>query len=346
MTIWQCAGCKNVWQAEEPPAECVCGCRIVREAAGEEKLPLSVVSAPAIPTAVAGGLLRPPLRTGAFAGVAVVLLIAGFAFWLGRSGRPAAVPSAGGAALQSLVLKVGSVKSAAHLKAGDVQAVDLGNGVKLELIWCPPGTFWMGSEENEDGRGFAEKLRHRVTLTKGVWLGKYEVTQKQWKAVMGSNPGKLVDDDFPVQQVSWEDCQEFLRRMNAQGAGGVFRLPTEAEWEYACRAGTEGPFAGDLDAMRADEIGPVGRKKANAWGLYDMHGGVCEWCQDQFSICLLNAGDLTDPVLEDLANGTSRVCRGGRWGDDAKDCRSAAREGNEPSYRDYFLGFRLARTLP
>ena len=187
-----------------------------------------------------------------------------------------------------------------------------------------------------------------MTLTKGFWLGKYEVTQAQWQSVMGENPSKFKGDKRPVENVSWEDCQSFIRRINSQQNCGV-RLPTEAEWEYACRAGSVGPYGGNgnLDDMgwywqRAWRRGsvskthPVGQTQANAWGFYDMHGNVYEWCDDWY-------GDYgsatTDPAGP--ASGVDRVLRGGSWCTFELYCRSANRSRHNPGYRGHDIGFRL-----
>ena len=233
-------------------------------------------------------------------------------------------------------------KPCAFLKR--LRTVDLGGGVLLELVWCPPGTFTMGSPSDEAGR-FNDETRHRVTLTKGFWLGKTEVTQRQWEAVMGANPSHFRGADLPVETVSWDGCQEFVRKLNGKAAGGKFRLPTEAEWEYACRAGTFGPYAGSLADMGwySENSGKMplaaGQKRANAWGLYDMHGNVFEWCQDWYGD--YPAGNVTDPAGP--GSGVSRVYRGGSWFNNARFCRSGVRIRSSPVYRFNFLGLRLAR---
>jgi formylglycine-generating enzyme required for sulfatase activity len=218
----------------------------------------------------------------------------------------------------------------------------LGGGVKLDLVLIRPGTFLMGSEKGFDD----EKPVHEVTISQPFYLGKYEVTQAQWKAVMGSNPSGFKGATLPVEQVSWEDCQEFIEKLNSKGIG-TFRLPTEAEWEYACRAGTTGDYAGNLDEMAWYETNsgktthPVGTKKANPWGLYDMHGNVWEWCQDWY-------GDYPTGAVQDpagAAGGSARVNRGGSWNDNAGDCLSASRLWYSPSLRIYDLGFRLVRAV-
>ena len=166
--------------------------------------------------------------------------------------------------------------------AGETKAITLSGGAAMELVWCPPGTFEMGSPAGEAGRRDDEK-QHRVTVTNGFWMARTEVTQAQWKSVMGKNPSEHTgDDNLPVENVSWKAARKFCSRTGLQ-------LPTEAEWEYACRSGSTGPYAG---SGRLDEMGwfegnsggqthPVGQKSANAWGLQDMHGNVSEWCEDK-----------------------------------------------------------------
>ena len=215
----------------------------------------------------------------------------------------------------------------------------------------------MGSPASEDGRD-NDETQHRVTLTKGFWLGKYEVTQLQWQSVMGDNPSRFKSNDRPVERVSWEDCQQFIQKVNAsakQQLGGGARLPTEAEWEYACRAGTTTAYywgnALNGDKANCDgnypcgttakgqfkgETTSVGSYGANPWGFFDMHGNVYEWCQDWYGS--YNA-DATDP--QGPASGGYRVLRGGGWRDDARYCRSASRARRNPGYRDGNFGFRL-----
>ena len=222
-------------------------------------------------------------------------------------------------------------------------SLDLGGGVMLDLVLIRPGKFLMGSEKGFDD----EKPVHEVTISQPFYLGKYEVTQAQWEAVMGSNPSGFKGATLPVEQVSWEDCQEFIEKLNSKGIG-TFRLPTEAEWEYACRAGTTGDHAGNLDEMAwycensGSKTHPVGTKKANPWGLYDMHGNVWEWCQDWYGT--YPTGAVRDPT--GAAGGSYRVSRGGGWGSIAGGCRSASRGGGSPSGRGNLLGFRLVRMVP
>ncbi|NLF84879.1 MAG: formylglycine-generating enzyme family protein [Lentisphaerae bacterium] len=235
--------------------------------------------------------------------------------------------------------------------------VDLGDGLKLEMVWCPAGTFMVGSPPTETGRD--DETQHQVTLTKGFWIGKYEVTQAQWGAVMGSNPSTFANAGrtAPVELVSWDDCQEFVRKVNARVPGGGFRLPTETEWEYACRAGTTTALNNGKELTsetgrcpNLDEVAwyranggmtahPVGEKLANAWGLYDMHGNVWEWCEDWYGN--YPSGSVSDP--KGPGSGSDRVARGGGWDNSASKFGSALRRSYGPNYRGDCLGLRLAR---
>ena len=202
---------------------------------------------------------------------------------------------------------------------------DIPGGVKLEMVAIPGGSFMMGSDKFDD-----EKPIHKVAV-KPFHMGKYEVTQAQWKAVMGNNPSKFKGDDLPVETVSWNDAQEFCKKLSRM-TGKKYRLPTEAEWEYACRAGSTGKYCfGDDESLLKDyawysknsdgRTHPVGQKKPNAWGLYDMHGNVWEWCEDGYD---------EKPGL-----------RGGSWDYDGGFCRSAYRDPYEPGFRDIAFGFRV-----
>ena len=240
------------------------------------------------------------------------------------------------------------------------------NSIGMVLVPIPAGEFMMGSRLSaaELAKRFDEEAwmyerehpRHRVTLTKSFHLGRTLVTQGQWKAVMSTTPwkGNRDGDNFPATFVSWEDAVEFCRKLSEK-EGVEYRLPTEAEWEYACRAGTTtacsfgddesqlGEYAWyDKNAQLPDEFYAhiVGQKKPNPWGLYDMHGNVFEWCQDRFG--RYPSGDVTDPVGP--ASGSPRVIRGGCWNDSAGFCRSAFRFGYAPSSRNGLLGFRVLRS--
>jgi serine/threonine protein kinase len=228
-------------------------------------------------------------------------------------------------------------------RAGEVRV--LGG---IEFVWCPPGEFLMGSPESEEDRRDNEK-QHRVILTKGFWLAKTECTQGQYEAIMGENPSHFkASDELPVEQVNWDDAQEYSQKLGARlqlPAGWKVDLPTEAQWEYACRAGTAGPYAGVLDAMAwyydnsDSQTHPVGTKQANAWGLSDMHGNVFEWCQDWYGEDFYTDGqrDPTGPT-----GGSNRVNRGGSWHSIARYFRSAARSNSWPSFRLFIQGFRVA----
>jgi formylglycine-generating enzyme required for sulfatase activity len=216
----------------------------------------------------------------------------------------------------------------------------------IEMVWCPPGGFLMGSPASEANR-YDDERQHRVTLTRGFWMAKTETTQGQWESVMGENPSAFEGEDLPVENVSWDDVQGWLEKMNETTplpSGWKWTLPTEAQWEYACRAGTETAFAGDLDEMAwydensGSTTNPVGTKKANAWGLHDLHGNVWEWCSDWYGD--YSSGSSSDPT--GATTGVIRVYRGGSWGNFAQDCRSAYRRGSTPGLRGNFLGFRPA----
>jgi len=232
---------------------------------------------------------------------------------------------------------------------GEELSLDLGNGVTLDMVLIPAGSFTMG----DDSGGSDEKPAHRVRITKPFYLGKYEVTQEQWQAVMGDNPSNFKGPKNPVEEVSWDDCQGFLAKLNAKhaGTGRQFTLPTEAQWEYACRAGSTTQFSFGDDEASLDEYAwfsdnsdsqthPVGQKKANAWNLYDMHGNVWEWCQDRYDSGYYANSPTNDPSGPAL--GSNRVNRGGGWCNYARSCRSASRDGYSPGYRLNYLGFRLA----
>ena len=215
----------------------------------------------------------------------------------------------------------------------------------IDFRWVPPGTFMMGSPEDEDARERNEGPRHEVELTEGFWMGACEVTQAQYQAVMGENPSHRQDPgrDLPVDGVSWEDAQACLARLNALNAAMDYRLPTEAEWEYACRSGTAGSRPGELDetawyaADNAIAPHPVGLKQPNAWGLCDMLGNVWEWCQDDYGFYA--PARAANPVGP--ASGSPRVLRGGSFATFSTHCRSAARDAFDPAGRSNDYGFRI-----
>ena len=219
-----------------------------------------------------------------------------------------------------------------------------------EMVEIPQGSFVMGSANGEPN----EKPVHGVTIAKPFAIGKTEVTQKQWHAIMGDNPSHFSDceDTCPVEQVSWDDAQAFIKKLNAK-TGKQYRLPTEAEWEYACRAGTQQEYCGsdivdnvswnNLNSGRffSNRPHPVATKQANAFGLYDMSGNVWEWVEDTYH-------DNYNGAPEDGSawmNGKMRVLRGGSWGYDPKVGRAASRSKFTSGYRYFSYGFRLAQTL-
>jgi sulfatase modifying factor 1 len=255
-------------------------------------------------------------------------------------------------------------------RAGDERTIA---GVKL--CWCPPGKFTMGSPPGEPERRPGED-QVEVTLTKGLWAGKYEVTQGDWRRVVGKPPGDLTaelpeGDDYPVGNVNFAEAEEFCRKLTETARksgelpeGWEFRLPSEAQWEYACRAGTTTAtsFGDSLSSKQANfkgkpynggEEGPspgkaarVGSYPANAWGLHDMHGNTFEWCRDWYQLKLPGG---VDPDLRDAKTlaatnrdgSYSRVRRGGAWTDDGWPCRSAFRLRFEPERRYDHIGFRV-----
>ncbi len=226
------------------------------------------------------------------------------------------------------------------------------NSLGMEFVAIPAGSFMMGSPSSEKGRYDNEK-QHKVRLTRGLYIQTTEVTQGQWKAVMGNNPSgfKGCGDNCPVEQVSWDDAREFIRKLNRQEGTDKYRLPTEVEWEYAARAGSHSAYSfGNNQGQLSDyawylynsgvKTHAVGQKKPNGWGLYDMHGNVWEWCQDWYGD--YPSGSVTDP--RGPSSGSNRVIRGGSWGNNARSGRSANRNRSDPGDWNSGLGFRLART--
>jgi formylglycine-generating enzyme required for sulfatase activity len=242
---------------------------------------------------------------------------------------------------------------------------NLTNSVGMKFVWIPPGTFLMGSPKQEKGepitltRGFFsdEPHQHKVTLTKGFYMGAYTVTQEQWQAVMGNNPSHFKGEkNLPVEKVSWNDCQHFIKKLQKQDQR-QYRLPTEAEWEYACRAGTKTAFffGETISTDQANYDGrftygngkqgvyrrkttPVGTFPANALGLYDMHGNVWQWCQDFFGD--YPNKDVVNPQGPEKSGGPC-VLRGGSWYNTPGFCRSACRNKNSPNHRNNDCGLRV-----
>ncbi|MEW6755317.1 MAG: formylglycine-generating enzyme family protein [Candidatus Latescibacterota bacterium] len=230
----------------------------------------------------------------------------------------------------------------------------------MQFIWIEPGTFTMGSPESDPWHDGDEGPQHEVTLTRGFWLGKHEITQEQWEAVLGTRPWAgqgyvQANPRHPAVYISWDDVQQFIGRLNADAGTGVYRLPTEAEWECACRAGTStrwsfgedepdlGDYAWYLDnawSVGVQYAQPVGTKLPNPWGLFDMQGNVWEWCQDWYGS--YPSGAVVDPV--GAASASNRVIRGGSFKNNAQNTRSANRNNNSPGNRNNNLGARLLST--
>ena len=261
---------------------------------------------------------------------------------------------------------------AINLRKAVVEKEDLGNGIKLEMVLIPAGKFVMGATKEElknsiesdfvvlsnikiSVNKFSETLArrekpHEITLAEPYYIGKYEVTQELWKIVMGNNPSETKGSKLPVTNVSWEECQEFIKKLNAKTNGG-YRLPTEAEWEYACRAGTTTAYSfganitskdANYDYSNINEPVAVGSYNPNAFGLYDMHGNVWEWCEDWITDYL--EGVINDPWQPGI--GKERILRGGSFNDSEMFVRSSNRFSDSPSIRrDSYIGFRLARTI-
>lgn len=253
---------------------------------------------------------------------------------------------------------IGIVASVFSSHAGDKKdpPKEFTNSIGIKFVWIAPGTFVMGSPREEKERKENEGPQHKVKLTKGFYMGVHTVTQKQWQTVMGENPSRFKGEgSLPVESVSWDDCQVFIKKLWEKDKK-PYRLPSEAEWEFCCRAGTTTPFhfGETISTDQANYCGegvygngkkgvcrkkttPVGSFPANAWGLHDMHGNVYQWCQDWW------AGypqeDVVDPKGPN--DGEGRVMRGGSWGDDPESCRSAFRNAFRADYRNDFCGVRL-----
>ncbi len=244
------------------------------------------------------------------------------------------------------------VKTQAGERAGERKVLTL-NGVEFAFRWCPEGNFTMGSPVNELERE-SDEAQCAVTFSKGFWILETEVTQAQWKAIFPKNPSRFKSDNRPVERATWGDCVEYCEKLSRE-LGVSVKLPTEAQWEYACRAGSATPFNfgsalnGDKAVCDGEEpygmaergpktreTAPVKSKAPNAWGIYDMHGNVAEWCADWYSRHYETA---QNPMGTE--NGKERVIRGGGWDSDPDDCRSAARDEEEPNEREDDIGFRL-----
>ena len=273
-----------------------------------------------------------------------VVVMAGGIWWVTR-GKPGGNGS-------TAALPVSAPAPAPPPQPGQEWKIGLIGNITMELVWIAPGNFTMGSPATEASRYLDEGPQMQVTLTKDFWLGKYPVTQQEWQAIMGANPSHFPGAGItaPVEDVSWDESMAFCKKLtDADHAAGRlpanyrYTLPTEAQWEYACRAGTTGPYAGNLPdiawyaANSGNTTHPVGMKQPNAWGLYDMQGNVWQWCLDWYGP--YPGGVLRDPTGP--ASGPEHVFRGGSWSFAAGDCRAASRNF-DPGFRVGHNGLRLA----
>lgn len=226
------------------------------------------------------------------------------------------------------------------------------NSVGMRFAVIPSGSFTMGSPDSENGR-ISNETQRTMTFAKPFYIGATEVTQKQWREVMGTDPSFFKGDDLPVEHITWHKAIEFCRRLSRREKNR-YRLPTEAEWEYACRGGTTTAYhTGDGEEALADagwflkngsnHTHPVGLKKPNAWGLYDMHGNVSEWCADRAEEEPDTYNTKSDLLNVEIA--ALRDYRGGSWGLNASDCRSASRHRNQGRFQYFDLGLRVVREV-
>lgn len=224
----------------------------------------------------------------------------------------------------------------------------------MEFVLISTGKFDMGSPANDTYSWESERPVHHVKIASAFYMGKYEITQKQWRDIMGTNPSDFKGDDLPVENVSWNEVQNFIQKLNQKEETNKYRLPSEAEWEYAARAGTTTMYSFGNDESElgeyawyaensGDKTHPVGQKNPNKWGLYDIHGNVWEWVQDSWHADYDGAPD--DGSAWEDGSGAHRVNRGGGWYDVAGSCRLAGRIGSNPDLRYYGFGFRLVKDL-
>ena len=240
-----------------------------------------------------------------------------------------------------------ALSSSGSSQSGNTLTIPVKNGINIEMVKVEAGSFNMGATPEMQDPDTDEKPVHRVTLTNNYYIGKYEVTQALWKIVMGSNPSNSKGDNLPVEQVSWNDCQDFISKLNAM-TGKRFRLPSEAEWEYAARGGNKSRgyqysgsnTIGDVawyDGNNSSMTHAVGTKQPNELGLYDMTGNVWEWCQDWYDS--YSSSPQTNPI--GAVSGSYRVFRGGGINSSARFCHSSIRFDNSPAFRSFILGLRL-----
>ena len=277
----------------------------------------------------------------------IALIVIGAAGWSLATG-------AAGQATQPATQSATSPATQTSTQPAKELTLDLGNKVTMKLALIPAGKFMMGSPAGEKDRVDSEGPQREVTISNAFYMGIYHVTQEQYEQVMGKNPSNFKGAQNPVEQVSWDDAVEFCKALSKK-AGKTVSLPTEAQWEYACRAGSKTRFSyGDDDdygklgdyawyTKNSDnKTHPVGQKKPNDFGLYDMHGNVLQWCSDWYAESYANANK-TDPMGP--ASGSDRVLRGGCWYGDPDRCRSAYRRWFTPDNRHYGVGFRVSVDL-
>ena len=290
-----------------------------------------------------------------------LVILAGFAYFGRQSGAQRGDATQGGGATNANASVAAASPKSSPSPANPVEpraGTVVRNQLGMDLVYIPAGSFMMGSANGDQN----ELPVHKVTINYSYYLGKYEVTQRRWEQMMGTNPSQHKDcSDCPVEEVSWDDVQAFIQRLNELNDGYKYRLPSEAEWEYACRAGTTGDYAGDLKTMAwigEEKTHSVGQKRPNAWGLADMHGSVWEWCEDWYHETYDGAptdghawvgldrlglvptgGSLVEQnirVPEGLdKNGRGRVLRGGSWNASTGRLRSAFRNASGPDFRGF-----------
>jgi formylglycine-generating enzyme required for sulfatase activity len=304
--------------------------------------------------------------------VAALLITASLARAADTTSAPAGQPALARSGMTADEAAACQKAWAAHLGVPVEKTLDLGGGATLVLVLIPPGEFLMGAPDSEVHRKTDEGPQHPVRISHPFYLGKYEVTQGQFQAVTGVNRSRYTGDpNLPVERVAWDDCTLFCQKVSQKLAGGSaglvsVRLPTEAQWEYACRAGTTTmhscpPEAGVenfawIGGNGEAKTHPVGQKRPNPWGLYDMHGNVWEWCADWYgpdyyaksaaSATLAEgraAGAVTDPTGP--ATGTTRIARGGSWDTYPANSKSAVRSSVAPDYADADRGFRVVAEI-
>ena len=228
------------------------------------------------------------------------------------------------------------------------------NSIGMEFVLIPPGSFRMGGDKKLEQAEDHETPRHPANISQAFFMGKYAATQAQWSEIRNTTPGEFKDDMRPVEGVSWHDVQTFIQKLNAKESTNQYRLPTEAEWEYAARAESHSAYFFGNETSKLSQYAwyrnnsggqthPVGQLKPNAWGLFDMLGNVHEWCQDWFDRKYYSQSPSNDPAGP--SSGLARALRGGDWGSDDWYCRCASRSLSSPDRRSSRLGFRLIRMV-